>query len=266
MNHRRYFLGLHLGLALILSLSSGSASADQPLRVGLAAGPASEAVRHAAQLAEKQGLNVKIIEFTDWVMPNTALADKDVDVNYFQHIPFLENAKKSNHWNFAAVAPGYISWLGAYSDKLKSVGDLPSGAKVSIANDPVNTGRALLFLQALGIIKLKAGADFNATLGDILENPKNIRIVQVEAQQVVRSLQDVDLGLTFPSFVRLAGQDPASALAFEKSSDTYAIQWVTRAEDAHDPRVAQFIRIYNSDPDVKEILTKLYSGQIGFAW
>jgi D-methionine transport system substrate-binding protein len=141
MNYRRRFLGLHLGLLLILTLSSGWASADQPLRIGLAASPANDAVRHAAQLAEKQGLNVKVIEFTDWVTPNRALADKDVDVNYFQHVSFLENAKKSNHWNFAALAPGYISWLGAYSDKLKSIGDLSNGAKVSTANDPVNTGR-----------------------------------------------------------------------------------------------------------------------------
>jgi D-methionine transport system substrate-binding protein len=113
---------------------------------------------------------------------------------------------------------------------------------------------------------LKDGADFNATLGDIVENPKKIKIVQVEAQQVVRSLQDVDLGLTFPSFVKLAGQDPVGALVFEKPSNTYAIHWVTRAEDAHGPRVAQFIKIYNGYPDVKDILTKLYSGQIGFAW
>ncbi len=266
MTYRRRFLGLHLGLVLVLGLSSGSALADQPLRVALASSPANEAVRHAAQLAEKQGLNVKIIELTDWVTPNRALADNEVDVNYFQHIPFLENAKKSNNWNFTAVAPGYISWLGAYSDKLKSIGDLPNGAKVSIANDPVNTGRALLFLQALGIVKLKDGVDFNATLLDVVENPKNIKIIQVEAQQVVRSLADVDLGLTFPSFVKLAGQDPAGALAFEKPSTTYAIHWVTRDEDANNPRLARFIKVYNSDPDVKEILTKLYSGQIGFAW
>jgi D-methionine transport system substrate-binding protein len=266
MNRGPRILSLQLGLALIVSLLSGLASADQPLLIGLAASPANDAVRHAAELAEKQGLKVKIVEFTDWVMPNTALADKGLDVNYFQHIPFLENAKKSNNWNFKAVAPGYISWLGAYSNKLKSIGDLPAGAKVSIANDPVNTGRALLFLQSLGIVKLKDGADFNATLRDIVDNPKNIKIVEVEAQQVVRTLPDVDLGLTFPSFVKLAGQDPNGALVFEKPSNTYAIQWVTRNDDANDPRLAQFIKIYNGDPEVKKILTKLYNGQIGFAW
>ncbi|GGC75014.1 MetQ/NlpA family ABC transporter substrate-binding protein [Chelatococcus reniformis] len=266
MASRRLLRALQFGLVLVAGLSFGSARADQPLRIGLASSPANEAVRHAAQLAEKQGLRVKIVEFTDWVTPNTALADGDVDVNYFQHIPFLENATKANNWKLAAVAPGYISWLGAYSNKLKSIDDLPNGAKISIANDPVNTGRALLFLQALGVIKLKDGADFKATPSDIIANPKGIKIVQVEAQQVVRSLPDVDLGLTFPSFVKLAGQDPAGALAFERPSNTYAIHWVTRAQDAGDPRVAQFIEVYNGDPEVKSILTKLYSGQIGFAW
>jgi D-methionine transport system substrate-binding protein len=121
---------------------------------------------------------------------------------------------------FTAVAPGYISWLGAYSDKLKSIDSLPHGAQVAIVNDPVNTGRALLFLQSLNLIKLKNGADFNATLTDIVENPKGLRIVQVEAQQVVRALPDVDLGLTFPLFVKLAGRDPNGAIVFEKPRRT----------------------------------------------
>lgn len=255
-----------MSFAVLLGLLSGVAFADQPLRIGLAASPANDAVRHAAKLAEQQGLDVKIIEFTDWVAPNSALADKSIDVNYFQHIPFLENAKKSNNWDFKAVAPGYISWLGAYSEKLKSIDALPQGAKVSIANDPVNTGRALLFLQSLGIIKLKEGADFSVTLRDIVANPKNIKLVEVEAQQVVRSLPDVDLGLTFPSFVKLAGKNPNEALVFEKPSNIYAIHWVARTQDAADPRLARFIKIYNEDPEVKPLLTKLYSGQIGFGW
>ncbi len=253
-------------VAILFGLFTGQAFAEQPLRIGLAASPANDAVRHAAKLAEQQGLNVKIVEFTDWVAPNAALADKSVDVNYFQHVPFLENAEKSNKWDFKAVAPGYISWLGAYSEKLTSIDALPQGAKVSIANDPVNTGRALLFLQSLGIVKLREGADFSVTLRDIVENPKNIKIVEVEAQQVVRSLPDVDLGLTFPSFVKLAGKDPNGALAFEKPSNIYAIHWVTRAEDANDPRLGRFIKIYNEDPEVKPLLTKLYNGQIGFGW
>jgi D-methionine transport system substrate-binding protein len=112
MNYRRRFLGLHLGLLLILTLSSGWASADQPLRIGLAASPANDAVRHAAQLAEKQGLNVKVIEFTDWVTPNRALADKDVDVNYLQHVPFLEKREKIQPLEFRGLGAGIylLAW------------------------------------------------------------------------------------------------------------------------------------------------------------
>lgn len=266
MTSSSFTRALHVTLALALAVIATPSFADQPLRIGLAASPANDAVRHAAKLAEKQGLDVKIIEFTDWIAPNAALADKSIDVNYFQHIPFLENAKKSNKWDFKAVSPGYISWLGAYSEKLKSLDALPQGAKVAIANDPVNTGRALLFLQSLGIVKLRDGADFSATLRDIVENPKNIKIVEVEAQQVVRALPDVDLGLTFPSFIKLAGKDPNQALVFEKPSNVYAIHWVTRSQDASDARLVQFIKIYNEDPEVKPLLTRLYSGQIGFGW
>ncbi|BCP55496.1 lipoprotein [Kaistia sp. 32K] len=267
MISRRLFAGLAFAVGSVLLASGPSLAADtKPLRIGLASSPANEAVRFAADLAEKQGLDVKLVEFTDWVTPNTALANGDVDVNYFQHIPFLENAAKSNGWNFTAVAPGYISWLGVYSDKLKSLDELKDGAQIAFANDPVNTGRALLFLQSLGLVKLKDGADYNATLQDVVENPKNLKFIQVEAQQVVRSLPDVDAGLTFASFVKLAGKDPADAVVFEKPSNVFAIHWVTRAEDANDPRLQQFIKIYNGAPEVKKILTDLYHGQVGFAW
>lgn len=257
---------LRMAVAVVFGLFTGQGFAEQPLRIGLAASPANDAVRHAAKLAEQQGLDVKLVEFTDWVAPNAALADNSIDVNYFQHIPFLENARKFNKWDFKAVAPGYISWLGAYSEKLKSIAALPQGAKIAIANDPVNTGRALLFLQSLGIVKLKEGADFSVTLRDIVENPKNVKLVEVEAQQVVRALPDVELGLTFPSFVKLAGKDPNGALVFEKPSNIYAIHWVARSQDANDARLARFIKIYNEDPEVKPLLTKLYSRQIGFGW
>ncbi|BCP55495.1 lipoprotein [Kaistia sp. 32K] len=269
MVSRRQFFGLGISLAIGLGIAgaAGPSFADEkPLRIGLATSIANDAVRHAAQLAEQQGLKVQIIEFTDWVTPNSALANGDVDVNYFQHIPFLENAAKANGWNFTPVAPGYNSVSGIYSEKLKSLDDIKDGSTVTIANDPINTGRALLFLQAQGLIKLKDGADFRATLLDVVENPKNLKFVQVEAQQVVRSLPDVDFVVSGPSFIKLAGKDPDSALVFEKPDNVYAMQWVTRAEDAKDPRLAKFIQVYENDPEVKPLLTKLYNGHVTFAW
>ncbi|MET0333937.1 MAG: MetQ/NlpA family ABC transporter substrate-binding protein [Rhizobacter sp.] len=265
MSFRNTFVAF-LSSVATLAASSAFAQSQQPLRIALSASPVAESVHYVAKKAKEQGLDVKVIEFTDWVTPNSALANKDVDVNFFQHVPFLENAKRANNWPFTAVSPGYITWLGAYSDKLKSIDQLPEGATVSIANDPVNTGRALLFLQSLNLVKLKEGVDFRATLQDIVANPKKLKIIQVEAQQVVRSLPDVHLGLTFPSFIRLAGREPTSAIVFEKPSKQYAIHWVTRTENANDPRLAKFVQLYNSDPEVKALLTRLYAGQIGFAW
>jgi len=267
MTSRRKFLGLSIAVVLGFAASAGPLlAAEQPLRIGLATSIANDAVRHAAKLAEQQGLKVKIIEFTDWVTPNTALANGDVDVNYFQHIPFLENAEKTNGWKFAPVAPGYNSVFGIYSNKIKNLDELQQGAKVSFANDPINTGRALLFLQSLGLIKLKAGADFKATVLDVVDNPKKLKFVQVEAQQVVRSLPDVDIAVASPSFIKLAQKDPSSAIVFEKPDNVYAMQWVTRANDSKDPRVLKFVKIYQNDPEVKPLLTKLYDGHITFAY
>jgi hypothetical protein len=127
---------------------------------------------------------VKIIEFTDWNTPNAALANKDIDVNYFQHIPFLENAKKQGGYNFVAIAPGTIMKIGLYSKKIKRFDELKDGATVAIANDPVNGGRGLLLLQRAGLIKLKPGIDYRATTLDITDNPKHLKIVQLEASQL----------------------------------------------------------------------------------
>ena len=130
---------------------------------------------------------MKIVEFTDWNTPNAALANKDIDVNYFQHIPFLENANKQGGYNFVSIAPGTIMKIGLYSKKVKSFSELKDGAKVAIANDPVNGGRGLLLLQRAGLITLKPGADYRATTHDIVANPKHLKIIPLEASQLARS-------------------------------------------------------------------------------
>ncbi len=141
---RRLTLIGALGVALALSAAAPASAADTPtLKIGTATSPQIEALKVAAREAKEQGLDVKIIEFTDWNTPNAALANKDIDVNYFQHIPFLENAKKQGGYNFVAIAPGTIMKIGLYSKKVKRFEDLKDGATVAIANDPVNGGRGL---------------------------------------------------------------------------------------------------------------------------
>ncbi|KPJ36264.1 methionine ABC transporter substrate-binding protein [Burkholderia multivorans] len=253
-----------LGLALPIGAHADSA----PLKVGIATSPQIDALKVAAKEAKAQGLDVKIIEFTDWNTPNAALANKDIDVNYFQHIPFLENAKKQGGYDFVAIAPGTIMKIGLYSKKVKSFGELKDGAKVAIANDPVNGGRGLLLLQRAGLITLKPGVDYRATTRDIVANPKHLKIVQLEASQLARSLDDVDLAQGYPSFIKLAGTtDPNSALLFDGTENkNFAIQWVVRPDSVNDPRIRKFIAIYQHSPAVRKALDNAFGSLYAVAW
>jgi D-methionine transport system substrate-binding protein len=257
-------------MALTFAVTASSVyAADTPtLTIGIATTPQIGALQEAAREAKAQGLDVKIIEFTDWNTPNAALANKDIDVNYFQHIPFLENAKKQGGYNFVAIAPGTIMKIGLYSKKVKSFAQLKDGATVAIANDPVNGGRGLLLLQRAGLIKLKPGVDYRATTLDIVDNPKHLKIVQLEASQLARSLDDVDLAEGYPSFIKLAGTaDPNSALLFDGvENKIFAIQFVVRPESANDPRILKFISIYQHSPQVRAELDKAFGNLYAVAW
>ena len=262
-----------LGAAVFaLHLCGASAAANAAdtatLKIGTATSPQIEALKIAAQEAKQQGLDVKIIEFTDWNTPNAALANKDIDVNYFQHIPFLENANKQGGYHFVAIAPGTIMKIGLYSKKVTRFDQLKDGATVAIANDPVNGGRGLLLLQRAGLIKLKPGVDYRATTLDIVDNPKHLKIVALEASQLARSLDDVDLAQGYPSFIKLAGTaDPNSALLFDGTENKiFAIQWVVRPESTNDPRIRKFISIYQHSPAVRTALDKAFGNLYAVAW
>ncbi|WP_261534067.1 MetQ/NlpA family ABC transporter substrate-binding protein [Burkholderia multivorans] len=264
----RLFATALFAASLGIALPNGAHADSAPLKVGIATSPQIDALKVAAKEAKAQGLDVKIIEFTDWNTPNAALANKDIDVNYFQHIPFLENAKKQGGYDFVAIAPGTIMKIGLYSKKVKSFGELKDGAKVAIANDPVNGGRGLLLLQRAGLITLKPGVDYRATTRDIVANPKHLKIVQLEASQLARSLDDIDLAQGYPSFIKLAGTtDPNSALLFDGTENkNFAIQWVVRPDSVNDPRIRKFIAIYQHSPAVRKALDNAFGSLYAVAW
>ncbi|WP_301150735.1 MetQ/NlpA family ABC transporter substrate-binding protein [Metapseudomonas otitidis] len=255
-------------LALGLLLASGIAqAADKPLKLGTTAAfapPLEVAVEEAA----KQGLKVELVEFTDWNTPNITLANGDIDANYFQHTPFLENANKEGGFTLKAFAPGIINNVGLYSKKYKAIADLPEGAKVAIANDPINGGRGLQLLQKAGLLKLKEGVGYKATLDDIVENPKHIDIIELEAVQLVRALDDVDLAQGYPHYIRLAGTiDPNSALLFDGiENKEYVIQFVTRGDYQDDGRLAKFVEVYQHSPQVHAALDKAHGSLYQPGW
>lgn len=254
--------------ALVACLSSAQAAeSSKPLKVGTTAGfapPLEVAVSEAA----KQGLKVELVEFSDWIAPNVSLAHGDIDLNYFQHIPFLENAKRTAGYDLIPFAPGIINNVGLYSKKYKEIKALPDGAKVAIANDPVNGGRGLQLLEKAGLISLKPGVGYKATQADILSNPKQIKIIELEAVQLVRALDEVDLAQGYPHYIRLSGNiDPASALLFDGlDHPEYVIQFVIRPDHKEDPRLRQFIDIYQKSPAVRAALDKANGTLYQIGW
>ncbi|KVN99725.1 methionine ABC transporter substrate-binding protein [Burkholderia ubonensis] len=262
------FVRLLAAALLGAALLAGAQAEPAPLKVGVSTTPQIDALKIAAKEAKAQGLDVKIIEFTDWNTPNAALANKDIDVNYFQHVPFLENAKQQRGYDFVSIAPGTIMKIGLYSKKVKRFIELKDGATVAIANDPVNGGRGLLLLQRAGLVTLKPGVDYRATTHDIVSNPKHLKIIALEASQLARSLDDVDLAQGYPSFIKLAGTtDPNSALLFDGTENkNYALQWVVRPESVNDARIRKFIAIYQQSPAVRKALDKAFGSLYAIAW
>ena len=245
-------------LALALGLfSSSTFAADQPLKIGTTAAFAIPLETAVAE-AEKQGLKVELVEFTDWIAPNVSLAAGDIDVNYFQHIPFLENAKAAAGFDLVPFAPGIINNVGLYSKKYKSFAELPEGATVAIANDPINGGRGLQLLAKAGLLTLKPGVGYKATEDDILSNPKDIKLIQVEAVQLVRAYDDADLVQGYPAYIRQAKSfDATSALLFDGlDHPEYVIQFVIQPKSKTDPRLIKFVDIYQHSPVVRAALDK----------
>ncbi len=242
------------GFALsVTMLSSGAAEAADPLRVGVTPGAYGDSIAAAAVEAKAQGLDVSVVEFSDWTTPNIALDSGDIDVNYFQHRPFLDNAIQQRGYRFTDVGVGTLANIGLYSLKHKSFAEIPTGGSVAIANDPVNQGRGLLLLEKAGLIRLKDGVGFKATLDDIADNPRKLTFTEVEGPQLVRVTGDVDLALGYPNFiVSSKAFDAASGLIYSGIDDKqFAIRFVVRQDRADDPRIRKFVEIYQTSPKVR---------------
>ncbi|MET1077383.1 MAG: MetQ/NlpA family ABC transporter substrate-binding protein [Pseudomonas sp.] len=262
---RRWLKTLTLGALL---LGTGLAfGATPPLKLGTTAAfaiPLEAAVAEAA----KEGLQVELVEFTDWIAPNVSLASGDLDANYFQHIPFLENARQEGGYDLVPFAPGVINNVGLYSKAYRSFEALPNGAKVAIANDPINGGRGLLLLEKAGLISLTPGVGYKATLQDITANPKQLQIIELEAVQLVRAYEDVDLVQGYPAYIRLAKTfDPNGALLFDGlDHPEYVIQFVVQPEHRDDARLRRFVEIYQTSKVVRAALDQTHGSLYQAGW
>lgn len=252
-----------IAFALAVAFACATAAHSAPLKIGVVPGIFADSVQVAAQEAKAQGLEVQVVEFTDWATPNVALNAGDIDLNYFQNSNYLANAVRDTGFALSSVQAGILSYLGLYSLKHDSLQAIPQGAKVAIGSDAINLGRGLRLVQAAGLIKLRPDAGLLADVSDIIENPRQLQFVEVEGPQLVRATPDVDLAVGYPYFI-LASKafDATKALALTSyEDDSWAIHFVARTADKDDPRIAQFLQIYKTSPAVRKSIDDFYRNE-----
>ncbi|SSW73196.1 D-methionine-binding lipoprotein MetQ [Achromobacter veterisilvae] len=261
----RHFLAVSTALAAFAA--APAMAQDAELTVGVTVGPHAQIGEVAQRVAAKDGLKVKLVEFSDFIQPNAALDAKELDLNIYQHRPFLESQNKARGYKLAPVATAVVQQMGIYSKRLKSLDDLPQGGKVAIPNDPTNGARALLVLQAAKLITLKDGVTVTASLFDVAQNPKNLKFIEIEAAQLPHSLADVDAAAVNSAYAIPAGLSPAKdALALESKDAPFAAVVIAAREDnKNDPRIARFIKAYQSD-EVKAFVAKQFPGAYSTSW
>ena len=256
-----------LGLAALLSLAALPAAAQtQTVRIGVTPGPHAQILEAVKPLAAQKGLDIKLIEFSDYVVPNAALAAGDIEANSFQNQPYLDNQKADRGFKIETAALTVNFPIGVYSKKHKSFEALPNGATISIPNDPTNGGRALLVLQDKGLIKLKDNVGYKPTPLDITDNPKKIKFVEIEAAQAPRVLDDVDAAVINTNYASQAGLDPVKdPIARENPKGPYVNLIAVRSEDKDKPWVKTLVEAYRS-PEVKKFVEEKFKGSVLTSW
>ena len=254
-------------IVAFLGAFGGASAADKPFRVGVTAGPHAQIVEAAKKVAAKDGLDVQIVEFTDFIQPNAALAQEQLDANVYQHVPFLETQNRDRGYKLVSVAPAVRQQMGIYSKRIKNLSELKEGARVGIPNDPSNGSRALLVLREQGLIKLKDGITTRASVLDITDNPKKLRFVELEAAQLPRSLDDLDAAAVNSNYAVPAGLSPIKdSLALDNPNTPYVtVVIATREGQQNDPALRKFVKAYRS-PEVKQFIDAQFKGAYWAAW
>ncbi|HWT69029.1 MAG TPA: MetQ/NlpA family ABC transporter substrate-binding protein [Pseudomonas sp.] len=248
-------------LVAFAAVAAFSAHADT-LTVAATPVPHAEILEFVKPALAKEGVDLKVKVFTDYIQPNVQVAEKRLDANFFQHQPYLDEFNKAKGTNLVSVAGVHLEPLGAYSSKYKKLDELPSTATVVIPNDATNGGRALLLLDKAGVIKLKDANNILSTVKDITENPKNLKFRELEAATIPRVLTQVDLALINTNYALEAKLDPAKdALVIEGSDSPYVNILVARADDKDSEAMKKLVAALHS-PEVKAFIIEKYKGAV----
>ncbi|WP_346937658.1 MetQ/NlpA family ABC transporter substrate-binding protein [uncultured Clostridium sp.] len=257
---------LALGVTLVGCGSKGKESSetngeDKVIAIGVSPEPHKAIVENAIKpLLEKEGYKVEVVEFSDYVLPNTALAEGEIDANYFQHIPFLEATVKEKSYDLSYTTKVHLEPMGLYSEKIDDISAIKEGAEIAIPNDPSNGARALKLLAKNGVIEIPEG-DL-VTAKDITSNPKNVNITELDAEQLPRVLQDVELAVINTNYALEGGLNPLKdALVIEGGDSPYANIIAVRTEDKENDKIKALTKAANSE-EVKKYIEDNYKGAI----
>lgn len=256
------------GVLILSSLFLGSAFAQSGgadknvIKLGVTSGPHDAIAKVVKEVAKKEGLDIRTVVFDDFMRPNAALNDGDIDANSFQHDPFLERQVKDKNYQLVKVADTFNFPMGVYSLKIKSIGELKNNATIGIPNDPTNGGRALLLLQDSQLIKLRPGSGLGATPKDIIDNPKKLKFIPMDAAIIPKNLRDVDAAAINTDYAVQANLNPEKdSILREKPNSPYANILAVRKQDQNQPWVAKLVRAYKSQ-EVKDYVKKAYKGSL----
>ncbi|AVX86848.1 MULTISPECIES: MetQ/NlpA family ABC transporter substrate-binding protein [Pseudomonas] len=248
-------------IAAFAAVAAFSAHAET-LTVAATPVPHAEILEFVKPALAKEGVDLKVKVFTDYIQPNVQVAEKRLDANFFQHQPYLDEFNKAKGTSLVAVTGVHLEPLGAYSNKIKDLKDLPSGANVVIPNDATNGGRALLLLAKAGLITLKDPTNILSTLKDIAQNPKDLKIRELEAATIPRVLTQVDLALINTNYALEAKLDPSKdALVIEGNDSPYVNILVSRADNKDSDAMQKLAAALHS-PEVKKFITEKYKGAV----
>lgn len=258
-------------IPIVLQSCGGGTKKDDPsfIRVGITSGPEKEVAEAAKKVAEeKYNLNVELVTFNDYVVPNEALSSKDIDVNVFQHEPYLKEQSDKRGYKLVVVGKTFVYPIVGYSKKIKNIDELKPGNTIAIPNDPTNGGRSLLLLQRYGLLKLKESVGLLPRVTDIIENPKNLKILEIEAPQLSRILDDkeVVVAVINNNFAAQAGLDANQyGIMKEDKESPYVNVIVAREDNKDQEKVKNFVKAYQSK-EVEEAAEKAFKGGAVKGW
>ncbi len=263
---KKRLFALSLALVLVLALAACAGNGDsKTIKVGATPAPHAEILEVAKDLLSKEGYTLEIVEFDDYIMPNTAVEEGELDANYFQHITYMNTFNADNGTHLVSAGAIHYEPFGLYAGKTASLDALADGAQISIPNDATNGGRALLLLQEQGLITLKEGSGLEPTVQDIVDNPKNLEIMELEARLLPTTLQDVDMAVINGNYAIDAGLKIADALAVESSdgaaAEAYANVVAVKEGNENSEAIQALVKALTSE-EVRTFIEETYAGAV----